>query len=105
MNRVLTPGGLFVMTNWNFLGRWTQKRIERGRYFVGDTSDHIIANFISGDKKTNAPRHYWNITPEQLSALANETGFETVEQYYSKNGVKEGVKEGDNLVSVLRKCV
>lgn len=103
MNRVLVPGGLFVMTNWNFLGRWTQKRIERGRYLVGDTPDHIIANFISGDKKTNAPRHYWNITPEQMSQLADDSGFEVVEQYYSKNGETEGVKEGDNLVSVLRK--
>lgn len=103
MNRVLAPGGLFVMTNWNFLGRWTQKRIERKRYLVGDTPDHVIANFISGDKKTNAPRHYWNITPEQMSSLAHDTGFDVVEQYYSKNGEKEGVKEGDNLVSVLRK--
>ncbi len=102
--RVLKPGGLFVMTNWNFLGRWTQKRIEKGRYFIGDTPDHIIANFISGDKKTNEARHYWNITPEQMSEMAEEAGFAVVEQYYSKNGEKEGVKEGDNLISVLKKA-
>ncbi|OIO18956.1 MAG: hypothetical protein CO029_04585 [Candidatus Magasanikbacteria bacterium CG_4_9_14_0_2_um_filter_41_10] len=101
--RVLVPGGLFVMTNWNFLGRWTQKRIEKGRYLIGDTPDHIIANFISGDKKTNAPRHYWNITPEQMTQMASEAGFALAEQYYSKNGEEEGVKEGDNLISVLRK--
>ncbi len=101
--RVLKPGGLFVMTNWNFLGRWTQKRIEKGRYLIGDTSDHIIANFISGDKKTDEARHYWNITPEQMAELAEEAGFDVVEQYYSKNGEKEGIKEGDNLISVLKK--
>jgi len=102
--RVLAPGGLFVMTNWNFLGRWTRKRIEKGRYLVGDTPDHIIANFISGDKKTNAPRHYWNITPEQMSQMAEAAGFIVHEQYYSKNGEEEGVKEADNLISVLRKA-
>jgi len=101
--RVLVPGGLFVMTNWNFLGRWTKKRIEKGRYLIGDTPDHIIANFISGDKKTDAPRHYWNITPEQMMKMAESTGFVIVEQYYSKNGEEAGMKEGDNLISVLRK--
>ncbi|PIR75789.1 MAG: hypothetical protein CO030_01240 [Candidatus Magasanikbacteria bacterium CG_4_9_14_0_2_um_filter_42_11] len=100
---VLVPGGLFVMTNWNFLGRWTKKRIEKGRYLIGDMPDHIIANFISGDKKTDAPRHYWNITPEQMTTMAGKAGFVVVKQYYSKNGEEEGVKEGDNLISVLRK--
>jgi hypothetical protein len=38
-----------------------------------------------------------------MSSVAHDTGFDVVEQYYSKNGEKEGVKEGDNLVSVLRK--
>lgn len=103
VHRVLKPGGLFVMTNWNFLGRWTKKRIEKGRYLVGDTPDHIIANFISGDKKTDEARHYWNIAPEQMTNMAEEVGFEVVEQYYSKNGKEEGVKEGDNLISVLKK--
>ena len=101
--QVLKPGGLFVMTNWNFLGRWTKKRIEKGRYLVGDTPDHIIANFISGDKKTNEARHYWNITPEQMKSMATEAGFEVVEQYYSKNGEHSDTKEGDNLISVLKK--
>ncbi|PIR03089.1 MAG: hypothetical protein COV60_02160 [Candidatus Magasanikbacteria bacterium CG11_big_fil_rev_8_21_14_0_20_43_7] len=101
--RVLQPGGLLVMTNWNFLGRWTQKRIEKGRYLVGDTPDHIIANFISGDKKTNEARHYWNITPEQTIVMAEAVGCDVVEQYYSKNGEKEEVREADNLITVLKK--
>jgi len=103
VSRVLKPEGLFVMTNWNFLGRWTQKRIEKGRYLIGDTPDHIIANFISGDKKTNEARHYWNITPDQMCEMAEAADFEIVEQYYSKNGENEDVKEGDNLISVLEK--
>ena len=103
VSRVLVPGGLFVMTNWNFLGRWTKKRIEKGRYLIGDTPDHIIANFISGDKKTDAPRHYWNITPEQMEKMAEAAGFVVKEQYYSKNGEEEGVKEADNLISILEK--
>lgn len=103
VHRILKPGGLFIMTNWNFLGRWTKKRIEKGRYLVGDTQDHIIANFISGDKKTNEARHYWNITPEQVGGIAAATEFSVVEQYYSKNGEQSDTKEGDNLISILKK--
>jgi ubiquinone/menaquinone biosynthesis C-methylase UbiE len=103
VSRVMKSGGLFIMTNWNFLGRWTKKRIEKGRYLIGDFPDHIIANFISGDKRTDEARHYWNITPEQIESMAKEFGFDVVEQYYSKNGEEEGEKEGDNLVSILRK--
>lgn len=103
VERILKTGGFFIMTNWNFLGRWTRKRIERGRYTIGDTHDHVIANFISGDKQTNALRHYWNITPVQIEDMSSKAGFRVVEQYYSKNGKKERVSEGDNLISVLKK--
>jgi len=40
-----------------------------------------------------------------MSELALATGFQVVEQYYSKNGEREEVKEGDNLISILKKAL
>lgn len=106
MQRVLKPGGIIIMTNWNLF----QKKY---RPFVWQAIWSFFKNF--GQKqawndtfipwkqgaKELTKRYYHAFTSRELSKLFKQSDFKIVEEFYAKKGAKSTFWEGHNLCHVL----
>ncbi len=105
IRRVLKPGGVFVMTNWNLENDWVAEKINEGKFTV-DTQDpkHICIPWRTGDQKVWGWRHYWSFSPPELISLLDRNGFTVDECYYSnaKMGQRAGKSKGMNIVTIAR---
>lgn len=103
MKRVLKPGGSIIMTNWNTKSNWFQEKVESG-YYKQDSSDpqHFLVPFKNEHQEKIGIRHYWEISQECLSNLAQEVGIKVEEQkYIDQNGKKTTKQAGMNLLSIF----
>ncbi|MFH0854451.1 MAG: class I SAM-dependent methyltransferase [bacterium] len=107
MGRVLKPGGILIMTNWNLWQDKYRKYILcnyvklRGienktsrKYGRMDFGDIMLPPF-SGK---GVVRYHHAFTKWGLRKMFSEADFKVRECYYEKNGVKTGWRDGANLV-------
>lgn len=107
-NRVLQPGGILMMSNWN-LHQWKYSP-ERWRSNIAkllhkhdmDWND-VMKPWKAATREKIATRYCHSFTQREIKGLAHEAGFTIVEQYYERNGMHVPRRSGFNLFSVLRK--
>jgi len=111
IKRVLKPGGLLIMTNWN---RY-QKRGPQLKYIIKYTALKIIGKSKLDFKDIYLPwmggqsyRYYHAFTLGELRKLVNESGLELKDNYLA---AWEGNRAGNfnylnaaNLVTIAKKC-
>lgn len=88
MGRVLKPGGILIMTNWNFWQNKYWKNIFKSGYIKGrmDFGDIILKPF-SGK---GAPRYHHAFTKWGIKRLFKRAGFCVRECYYEKKEKRRG---------------
>lgn len=106
--RIVKMGGYVIMTNWN-LHQWKfrpQRWKANGEKFLKrhtrDCNDLVIP---WKDQKGHvvAERYYHGYTKKELSALARDSGFTVIDQYYETHGMHVPRYKGQNLVTILQK--
>lgn len=97
IKRVLKRGGTIILLNWHLYSDWA-----RGKGFIGN--EHGDFNIPWRDAKKNiiGNRYYHGFTPDEIVRLAENTGFEVVNQFFSKSGEHSNEREGDNIVTIMR---
>jgi ubiquinone/menaquinone biosynthesis C-methylase UbiE len=105
-NRVIKPGGILFMTNWDRWkpAFWKFHLVTILKKHVGATGldfKDVLIPWKGG--KTRAMRYYHSFTKGELAALCRAAGFDVVDNYYTKAGVRTGWWKGDNLVTICRK--
>lgn len=100
MHRVLKPGGKLLMTNWNLLGEFGKKQIEKGKYQKEGDRGFLVP---WTEKKEAGNRWYYAFTLPELVQLFSDAGFEIEEQYYSKGESKSDQEKGENIISIVKK--
>ncbi len=100
MKRVLKPGGKIIMTNWNAFNSWVQNKVTLGKYTTDDQKNFIVP-WRSGEKIL-AHRYYYGFTKKELEELFTQSGFEILENYFTKKGNVVEVDTGENLVSIVK---
>ena len=81
--KILAPGGIVAMTNWNLLGTELFPKYEKSHRWNGEFDIKIGAH----------ARYYHGFTTEELGGLFTETGYDILE-----NRVFTG---GKNILSIL----
>ncbi|NMB48668.1 class I SAM-dependent methyltransferase [Candidatus Kuenenbacteria bacterium] len=129
VRRILKPGGVVVVTNWNMwqVGEgksiWKYK-IQFPRHKIQDTNKFQIQNpnfqsnpkskiqrldlgfkdvltlWQSGDKKKQGELYYRAFRLGELRGLLDKAGFEVVENCYSLDGERAHWWNGKNIVTV-----
>lgn len=107
--RIVKPGGMIMMTNWNL------HQLRYWRLHVRTLIDHIFrrSSFERGDVlvpwksqhgELKAERYYHSFTPAELRVLQRESGLEMVEQYYELHGDRVSRRKGQNIITILKKA-
>ncbi len=103
MKRVLKPGGVILMTNWNVLSENAQKYIDKGKWQIVDNNrQDVLVPWLIPEGKKLGDRYYHGYEVQELSRLFIETGFIIEQQYYTKKGERSDKSEGHNIVSIIR---
>ncbi|HRH23196.1 MAG TPA: bifunctional class I SAM-dependent methyltransferase/NUDIX hydrolase [Candidatus Magasanikbacteria bacterium] len=104
MKRVLKPGGIILMTNWNVLSDNAQKYIDRGKWEIvdGNRQDVLVPWLTPIGEKLPGSRYYHGYELPELFDLCIQSGFIVEQQYYSKKGKRSTKNEGHNIVSIIR---
>ncbi len=104
MKRVLKPGGVILMTNWNVLSDNAQKYIDKGKWKIVDTNrqDVLVPWMTPIGEKMPGDRYYHGYELSELFDLFTTVGFIVEQQYYSKKGKRSTKNEGHNIVSIIR---
>lgn len=100
IHRVLKPGGKLLMTNWNLLGDFGKKQVEKGKYVLEGERGFLVP---WTEKKEAGSRWYYAFTLPELVELFLATGFEVEENYYSKGEMKTDQEKGENIISIVKK--
>lgn len=101
MKRVLKPGGMVIMTNWNIDSSWWKKKVEQGKYkILGDRDVEVPWKDNSG--KVLGERYYHGFTQIELQTLFETVGFHVLNQYITRNAQWGDDKEGGNIISILQ---
>ena len=117
--KIIKPGGLLLMTNWNLLRPtlnsksvlyyglkklkiskkdWLEKYgVEKKEFGLKD----VMTEWRS--KKPLNPLYYYAFSLKEIDDLVKESGFEILDSYYSKMGKKVNWSKGNNLVTIARK--
>ncbi len=103
MKRVLKPGGVIVMLNWNLEAAYAKNRIEDGKWSHGEDHNHFVVPWRNGKGETLGERHYWSITQERMKRLCGLAGLTVEEKFYVKRGKRTDRMTGDNMVSIIGK--
>ncbi len=104
MKRVLKPGGIILMTNWNVLSDNAQKYIDRGKWKIVDNNrqDVLVPWMTPIGEKMPGDRYYHGYEIQELYDLCTTAGLIVEQQYYSKKGKRSSKTEGHNIVSIIR---
>lgn len=126
MRRVLKPGGILFMTNWNrWKTHWRQilstgfgsifglNRQEFGDVYIPWNAPRAVGGPAVESTSSSQPalRFYHSFRPAELATLCDAAGFEVMEQYYAMRGkdpalyptTLRNLFKGDNLVTLCRK--
>lgn len=114
VSRVLAPGGMLCMMNWNlhqrrfFARRW-QRNLHRicGELHLCqaqemDQNDLRIPWKDAGGA-VRAQRYYHGFTPRELARIARGSGFRVIDQFYETRGQRLSRWNAHNLVTILKK--
>lgn len=108
LRRVLKPGGLVLMVNWNLwqprfitlhLRTWWDKLLRQSDLGWKD----VWVEYSSPDKKTRADRFYHGFTLNQLNHLAASHQFSVLRQHYIYKTDRAHSWNGRNILSVWKK--
>lgn len=108
LRRVLKPGGLVCMVNWNLwqprffklhFKTWVDKLLGRTNLGWKD----VWVEYASPDKKTRANRFYHTFTLRELVELASVHRFSTLKQHYIYKTGRARFWNGRNILSVWQK--
>jgi 2-polyprenyl-3-methyl-5-hydroxy-6-metoxy-1,4-benzoquinol methylase len=119
LSKIIKPGGLLLMTNWNLLRPTlnkksvlyyglkklkTSKKDWLEKYQV-DKKELKLKDVMTEwkSKETLNPLYYYAFSLKELDDLVKESGFEILDSYYSKKGKKVNWSKGNNLVTIARK--
>lgn len=109
MYRLLKAGGTLLISNWNFQSTWVQQKMEHNASFDDGVAwevdgDHVIVPWLNNKREIIGNRHYWSILPDEMTGLLEENGFDVVEWFYERRGVRvNDVGIGMNVCVVARK--
>lgn len=102
--RVLKPGGIVLMINWNLWQRqfWSRhlQHFLKKPHAIGD----LFIPWKDARGKTIVERYYHVVTQREMQRLVRATPFRVVGQYYEYNGNNAHWWNGKNIVTVLRKA-
>ena len=110
MHRVLQPGGILCMTNWNLhmQERYVKKRqklaVQHPDWFDGLSDRDFLISWKWHIGNQTVYRYYYSFAEDELAQLLAEAGFKTIRQELSEGGVswsKERTKR--NVVTVAQK--
>ncbi len=104
MKRVLKPGGIILMTNWNVLSDNAQKYIDREKWKIVDNNrqDVLVPWMTPVGEKMPGDRYYHGYELSELFELFTDIGFIVEQQYYAKKGKRSNKHQGHNMVSIVR---
>lgn len=97
MYRVLIPGGIAYLTNWDLSSDWVRRHIESGKYKHVKDRDYLVP-WQDSTGQTLAERMYHGFTLDELSELFFEAGFTIIQHDRIALEGRSG-----NIVSILRK--
>lgn len=97
--RVLKPGGLVCMTNWNF----SQKKFWSPWFQIKRLFDKVIVPWKNNKQEVLGNRYYHGFYLHELRKLFKQSGFEIVDEFYEGKDSKVGWSNGKNICHVLRK--
>ncbi len=100
MKRVLKPGGHIMMTNWNLFSDSVNKVVNKGKFKKHGAN--FLIPWITPVGGVLGERYYYGFKIEELEDLFTRSGFEIVDQYFSKKGKRRDLRKGHNIVSVIR---
>lgn len=107
MKRVLKPGGLIIMTNWNLLSDSAQKNITKHGWKVLQQSTEqgidVLVPWKSPTGETLGERYYHGFTVGELTGLAAAAELEIIDIFYSHKGERLEQTSGANIISVFKK--
>lgn len=101
IKRVLKHGGYLLMTNWNLDSESARNTIKKGKWQKAGGKDFIIPWFNPQGKKVGE-RYYYGFGLDELRDLLIATGFEVLENYYSKKGKQSDRENSANIVTVAK---
>lgn len=110
MFRVLQPGGMFFMTNWNL---HEQPRYIKKQANLQKTNPELVEGFEEKDfliswrwkmgEKT-VYRYYYSFDSDELSRMLTQAGFKIEKQFFSEGGPDwQGKKIKRNIVTIAIK--
>lgn len=106
VKRILKPGGLILMTNWN-LHQWRylrQRLHTNAEKLLGhhqrDFNDLLIP-WKDGSGQVHAERYYHSFTKKEIVSLARRANLRLLDNYYDSNGMRVPRRKAHNLMSVL----
>ncbi len=104
----LKPGGIVFMTNWNLwqFRFWNYIPGNLLRFLFHPRTENPQDFFIPWGKAAEAEkieRYYHAFLLGELANLAKKTGFEILENTYTKGNKPARIFDAENIVTVLRK--
>ncbi len=103
MKRVLKPGGVILMTNWNVLSDNAEKYIEKGKWqIVEDDRQDVLVPWLTPEGKKLGDRYYHGYEISELYDLCIRAGMVVEQQYYTKKGRRSEKANAHNIVSIMR---
>lgn len=106
--RVLIPGGILCMTNWNMFQKkfhpLLRKNIVRWIFSLGKYSyKQFFFPWKNNKGEEIADRYYYAMTKKELQSLAKQAGFTILQNFYTKGDKKDTIWHAYNLVTILKK--
>lgn len=114
VSRVLTPGGMLFMMNWNLhqrrfslrRWRWNFSRLCGQLHLCQpqemDHNDMLIP-WKDAHGNVRAERYFHGFTPRELARLGRGSDFQLVDQFYETHGQRLPRWHAHNLVTILKK--
>jgi ubiquinone/menaquinone biosynthesis C-methylase UbiE len=106
--RITKPGGMIMMTNWNFY-QWrfftTRMRfaIKRLTFRHRMDIDDLLIPWYDQNKQLITNRYYHVFTKRDIARIAKRAGLQVVDHYYETGGQRLPRYRAANLVSILQK--
>lgn len=97
IKKLLKPGGLLMMTNWNLWQLGKKKSV-----WKHGLKRDVITHWQSGDRNRKGDLYYRAFTKQELNKLFKQVGFEILENYYAYQDKKAHWWNGRNIVSVIK---
>lgn len=106
LNKILKPGGLLIMTNWNlkqgkYFRLWLKCNLKKlfGKNKM-DWNDILVP---WKHKEKTVSRYYHAFSRRELKKLLKQSNFKIQENYFVKKGWKVSGWRGWNLVTIAKK--